>query len=175
MAYSETEILAFLKELGAETTLHRHPPLFTVEDSQGLRGDLPGAHVKNMFIKDKKGGLWLVTCLEHRKIRIKDLEKALSAPRMSFGKPELLWETLGVKPGAVTPLAVINDREAQAVTVVLDRQMMQAEILNCHPLHNEATVTMRAADLRAFFAASGHAPVEVDFDALEALAAAAAT
>ena len=140
MALAEADLMAFLTSLGAASTVHRHPPLFTVEDSQQLRGDIPGAHVKNMFMKDKKGGLWLVSCLEDRKIRIKDLEKVLGAPKMSFGKSDLLWETLGVKPGAVTPLAVINDREAQAVTVVLDAQMMAAEIVNCHPLHNEATI-----------------------------------
>ncbi len=169
----EARLLGFLQELGVESAVHRHPPLFTVEDSQALRGELPGAHVKNMFLKDKSGGLWLVTCLEDRKIRIRDLEKAVGARKMSFGKPELLLETLGVRPGAVTPFAAFNDREARAVTVVLDSALDASEIVNCHPLHNAATLAVPAAGLVRFFEATGHQPVRVDFDALEELARAA--
>ena len=170
MAADEAELTAFLKEIGVAAERHGHPPFHTVEESQALRGAIPGVHVKNMFMKDKKGALWLVTCREDRKIRIKDLEKALGAPRMSFGKPDLLWEALGVKPGAVTPLAILNDRADRRVRLVLDAQLMEAEIVNCHPLHNEATLSMASDGLRAFVAACGHAPIEVDFDALEAAA-----
>lgn len=171
-AAAEAAILDLLAELGVTPTITRHPPLFTVEDSQALRGELPGAHIKNMFMKDKKGGFWLVTCLEERKIRIKDLEKALGAPRMSFGKPDLLWEVLGVRPGAVTPLALMTDREARQVRMVLDKQMLDSEVINAHPLHNEATLTFPTADLKRFVAACGHSPEIIDFDALEQLAAA---
>jgi Ala-tRNA(Pro) deacylase len=163
----EQRLLAFLGTLGIAPVIHRHPPLFTVEDSQALRGELPGAHVKNMFLKDKAGGLWLVTCLEDRRIRIRDLEKALGARKMSFGRPEILWEALGVRPGAVTPFAALNDREARAVTVALDQALVGAEIVNAHPLHNAATLAVPAGALEAFFAATGHEPRLVDFDALE--------
>jgi Ala-tRNA(Pro) deacylase len=107
----ESELYALLDEHGIPYTHHTHPPLFTVEESRALRGELPGGHVKNMFMKDKKGTVWLATCLEDRQIRIRDLEKEIGARNLSFGREGLLWEVLGVRPGAVTPLGLINDRE----------------------------------------------------------------
>ncbi len=167
---TEADLFALLERLDVAFETHRHPPLRTVEESRSLRGDLPGAHVKNMFLKGKKGDLWLVTCLEDRQVRMKDLEKAIGASRLSFGKPELLDERLGVAPGAVTPLAVLNDRE-QRVSLVLDAALADAEIVNCHPLHNEATLTIsgRVSEgdgLAKVFVHSGHRPIVVDFDAL---------
>ncbi|MEM9146039.1 MAG: prolyl-tRNA synthetase associated domain-containing protein [Pseudomonadota bacterium] len=166
----EAELYAFLETHGIDWTHHTHPPLFTVADSQALRGSQPGAHTKNMFLREKKGGLWLVTCLEHRQIRIRDLERTIGAKGCSFGKPELLGEVLGVRPGAVTPFAAFNDRTGR-VRVVLDQQMLEAETLNAHPLHNEATTAIASVDLLRFFRLTGHAPLLIDFDALEALAA----
>lgn len=165
-------LFAFLDTLGIETTTVTHPPLFTVEDSRRLRGTIPGAHTKNLFLKDKKGALWLVTCREDRRIRIRDLEKAIGASKTSFGKPELMLETLGITPGAVTVFALINDREAQRVRVALDRQLMEMSPINAHPLHNEATTAISRENLLRFVEACGHDPVMVDFDALEALEAA---
>ncbi|MEM7270590.1 MAG: prolyl-tRNA synthetase associated domain-containing protein, partial [Pseudomonadota bacterium] len=141
-----------------------------VEDSKEETGHLPGAHTKNLFLKEKKGGYVLTTCLEDRKIRIKHLEKAIGAKRLSFGSADDLMAILGVIPGSVTPFAAFNDRAAPSVRVVLDQQMMEYDVQNFHPLHNEATITVSNTGLRAFFAATGHEPVEVDFDALEALA-----
>lgn len=146
---------------------HAHPPLHTVAESKQLRGEIPGAHVKNMFLKDKKERLWLVTCLESRRIRIRDLEKEVGATKASFGKPELLWEALGLRPGAVSPFGLIND-SARRVTAILDRQMLAVDPINAHPLHNEATTGLSSADFRRFFEIIGHTPVVVDFDALEA-------
>jgi Ala-tRNA(Pro) deacylase len=166
----EAALLAFLDDLGIAYTHHTHPPLFTVEESQELRGQLPGGHCKNLFLKAKKGGLWLAVCLEDRQIRTKHLEKAVGAKRLSFGSAELLGETLGVKPGAVTPFGLINDRQAHAVTLVLDQQMMDHDILYYHPLHNEATIGVSSVDMMRFFEATGHTPTMVDFDALEAQA-----
>ncbi|MEM1382581.1 MAG: prolyl-tRNA synthetase associated domain-containing protein [Pseudomonadota bacterium] len=167
------ELYALLEGAGIAWQHHDHPPLHTVEESQALRGDLPGGHAKNMFLKAKKGGLWLVTCLEHRQIRVRDLEKQIGAKGLSFGKPDLLWDALGVLPGAVTPFGLINDR-AGAVTPVLDRQMLERDPLNFHPLHNEATTAIATADLHRFLDLTGHTPVVADFDALEAQAAARA-
>jgi len=150
---------------------HDHPPLFTVEESRALRGDLPGAHVKNLFLREKSGGLWLVTCLEDRRIRIRDLERAIGAKSTSFAKPDLLREALGVSPGAVTPFAVIND-PGQRVRVVLDHAIVERhDIVNAHPLHNAATTAIATADLARFLELTGHSPIVVDFDALEAKAA----
>lgn len=172
---AETELLRFLIEIGVDHKLHRHVPLFTVEDSKAATGHLPGAHTKNFFLKQKKGGFVLVTCLEDRQIKIKHLEKVIGAKRLSFGSADDLLEVLGVIPGSVTPFAAFNDREARSVRVVLDKQMMEMGVQNFHPLHNAATIAVSNAGLRAFFAATGHQPVEVDFDALEDQASAAET
>jgi Ala-tRNA(Pro) deacylase len=163
----EAELYALFREHGIAWTHHTHPPLHTVEESRALRGDLPGAHVKNMFLKDRKGQLWLVTCLEDRQIRIRDLEKEIGAQKCSFGRPDLLWEALGLLPGAVSPFGLINDPERR-VRVVLDRQMLGHDPINAHPLHNEATTALPSADFRRFFSLTGHEPLIVDFDALEA-------
>ncbi len=164
----QAELYALFETHGIGYRHNTHPPLHTVEESKELRGDLPGAHVKNMFLKDKKGRFWLVTCLEHRKIRIRDLEKQVGAAKASFGKPEALWDMLGIRPGAVSPFGLINDPDHH-VHVVLDQQMLEVDPINAHPLHNEATTTVSATDFRKFFSVTGHDPVIVDFDALEAL------
>lgn len=166
----EAELYAFLRELGVTWRHHTHPPLRTVEESRALRGEMPGAHVKNMFLKDKRGGLYLATCLEDRRIRIRDLERAVGAKGMSFGKPDLLAEVLGVLPGAVTPFALLNDRERR-VRFLIDEALRAHDLVNVHPLHNEATTAIALADLDRFLAATGHAAEPVDFDRLEALAA----
>ncbi len=169
---AEQALAAFLEAQGISYVRHSHPPLFTVEDSKELRGDLPGAHTKNLFMLDKGKSPWLATCYEHRRIRIKDLEREVGAKGLSFGKPEKLKEHLGVTPGAVTPLGLFNDMEARQVTFILDRQLLDEDPINCHPLHNEATLGIPRDGLMAFFRATGHEPLLVDFDALEAKAAA---
>lgn len=164
----EAELYALLEVHGIDYTHHTHPPLFTVEESRALRGELPGGHVKNMFMKDKKGTVWLATCLEDRQIRIRDLEKEIGAKNLSFGREDLLWEVLGVRPGAVTPFGLINDRERR-VCVVLDTGLMAHDPLNFHPLHNEATTTIPRDGFLKFLSLTGHEPLMVDFDRLEEL------
>ena len=164
MAATPEDLFAFLEELGIETTTVTHPPLHTVEESRALRGDLPGAHIKNLFFKDKKGALFLVTCLEDRRVDIKALGKAIGAARLSFGKPDLLFEVLGVRPGAVTPFALVNDREEpRRVTFALDAALRDSETIHAHPLHNEATTAISWAGLATFVAACGHEITFVDF------------
>jgi Ala-tRNA(Pro) deacylase len=163
---TEDTLLARLADLGIAVTLYRHPPVFTVEESQSLRGEQPGAHCKNMFLKAKSGDLVLVTCREDRMMRIRDLEKEIGLRKLSFGKPDLLNEVLGVQPGSVTPMALFNDH-AHRLRFVLDAQMMQEDVLNCHPLHNAATIAISTADVLRCAEASGHTPMLVDFDSLE--------
>lgn len=163
MLASPQDLLQRLDDLGIETTTHRHPPLFTVEESRALRGDLPGGHCKSLFLKDKRSQLWLVVMLEDRKADLKWLARHLDAGRLSFARPELLYEVLGVTPGAVTPFGLINDRDHRA-KVLLDAAMMRYDILNYHPLTNEATTAIRSEDLRRFIADCGHEVEEVDFD-----------
>ncbi|MEM9724075.1 MAG: prolyl-tRNA synthetase associated domain-containing protein [Pseudomonadota bacterium] len=175
LAWDEERLLAFLDGLGVAWAIHRHPPLHTVAESQRLRGELPGAHVKNMFLKGAKGELWLVTCLEDRRVHIRDLEKTLGARKMSFGKPELLLARLGVAPGAVTPLAMIGARppasDEKPVHLAMDGALLEAAQVNCHPLHNEATITLAAKDLLRALRHADCAPLILDFDVLEAQAA----
>ncbi len=164
MSATPEQLLARLDALGIVTTTHRHPPLFTVEESKRLRGALPGAHCKSLFLKDKKGALWLLVALEDRQVDIKALRRMLGAKgSLSFGKPELLLEVLGVTPGSVTPFGLIND-ESQRVTVVLERAMLTRDPLNYHPLTNEATTAIAAGDLLRFIENCGHQPMILDLD-----------
>ncbi len=165
MAATREQLLARLDNLGIATTTHDHPPVFTVEEAKRHCGHLPGGHCKSLFLKDKKKRLWLVVTLDHRRVDLKALAKAIGAARLSFGQPELLNAMLGVAPGSVTPFALINDREIR-VSVVLDRAMMDMALLNYHPLNNDATTTLSPEGLLAFIAWCGHRPRYVDFDAL---------
>ena len=161
MPATPAQLLARLDALGIASETARHPPVFTVEEARRHCAHLPGAHCKSLFLKDKKGRLWLVVTLDHRRVDLKALQGALGAARLSFGKPELLMEVLGVSPGAVTPFGLINDPDARIV-VVLDAEMMAAKLLNYHPLSNDATTRLTPADLRRFIAACGHRAVELD-------------
>ncbi len=155
---SSQDLFARLAELGIETRTVEHPPLFTVEDSQALRGDIPGGHTKNLFLKDKKGNLFLVVVEEEARVDLKSLHGPLgAASRLSFGSAELLEEVLGVKPGAVTAFGPVNDTQGR-VTVVLDAELMAHAEINCHPLVNTATTTIRSDDLLRFLRATGHEP-----------------
>jgi len=168
MPATPDDLFAFLAELGIETTTVTHPPLHTVDESKALRGDLPGAHIKNLFLKDKKGRLFLLTCLENRTVNMKTLDKAIGSARLSFGKPDLLWETLGVKPGAVTPFSLINDRgDSQKVTFALDSALQKSDVIHAHPLHNEATTAISSDGLAKFIDACGHSALPVNFEALD--------
>ena len=168
---AEARLLAFLDEIGVEWTLHRHAPIFTVEEATAETEALPGVHTKNLFLKAKNGELLLVSCRSDRRIRIADLEKAVGARRLSFGSPELLMEALGVRPGSVTAFALFNDR-ARRVRPILDAQMLREAPLNFHPLHNAATLSVSLEGYRAFLSALDRTAEEVDFDTLEAKAAA---
>lgn len=168
---AEAALLRFLDGIDVAYALHRHAPIFTVEESKAATGHLPGAHTKNLFLKEKKGGLVLVTCLEDRRVRIRDLEKAIGAKRLSFGSADLLREVLGVEPGSVTPFALFNDRAERRVRMVVDAEMTTIDPQNFHPLHNEATIAVSPAGLDRFFAATGHGAERLDFAPLEASAA----
>jgi len=148
-------LLARLDSLSIAHRTYTHPPVFTVEEAKSLRGTLPGGHCKSLFLKDKKGGLWLVVALEECRVDLKALADALGAPRFSFGSAELLYEMLGVTPGSVTPFAAINDA-ARRVTVVLQQAMLARDPLNYHPLENTRTTAIAPDDLVRFLDACGH-------------------
>ena len=157
MPATREDLLARLAELAIATETVEHPAVFTVAQSCVLERRLRGGHTKNLFLKDKKDRLFLVVALGHAQIDLKTLHKRLGSDRLSFGKPELLMEVLGVPPGSVTPFALINDL-AQRVTVILDADMMRHERLNFHPLENTATTNIAREDLVRFLRACGHEP-----------------
>jgi len=156
MPKTEAELLAFLADLGIAVSTKRHPPLYTVADSQALRGEITGGHTKNLFLKDKKDNFFLVTVGEDAVVDLKQIHQLIgAASRVSFGKPEMLMELLGVTPGAVTVFGVINDT-ANKVRLVLDQDLMEHAVINAHPLTNEATTSIAATDLIRFVEATGH-------------------
>ena len=158
MPATPEDLFAYLDRLGIKHSTVSHPPLFTVEQSQALRGQIPGGHTKNLFLKDKKDAVFLVVAQEDAKIELKGLHRVLGASgRFSFGSADLLRELWGVEPGAVTPFGAINDTGGR-VTVVLDAQMMRHDVLNCHPLVNTRTTSIARNDLIKFLEATGHAP-----------------
>jgi len=157
MAAGRQELVAWLDDLGIATATHQHVELFSVEEARALRGEIPGAHSKNLFLKSKKGSLWLVVALETTRVDLTVLSKSLRCGRFSFGSADLLHQTLGVEPGSVTPFALINDTVRQ-VRIILDHGLMTHENLNFHPLDNTATTTIARDDLIAFLEACGHTP-----------------
>jgi Ala-tRNA(Pro) deacylase len=162
--FDDTALFARLDALGIRHQTVDHPPLYTVEQSRALRGDLPGAHIKNLFLRDKKRRMWLVTVLESRDMDLKALRPRIGAQgNLSFGNPDLLMAHLGVIPGAVTPFAVINDR-AGDVSMVLDKALLTGGVVNAHPLRNDRTTAIGPDDLMKFLDAEGHAPLILDFD-----------
>lgn len=158
MPKTPDELLAFLDGLGISVSTIRHPPLFTVAESQSLRGEIAGGHTKNLFLKDRKDACFLVTVEEEAVVDLKTIHNLIGASgRVSFGKPDLLMELLGVLPGAVTVFGAINDSQGR-VKIILDEELMREETINAHPLTNEATTSIRRDDLLAFLEATGHRP-----------------
>ncbi|MCK0197858.1 prolyl-tRNA synthetase associated domain-containing protein [Ancylobacter sp. 6x-1] len=153
------DLFARLAALGIAVSTVEHAPVFTVAESQALLDTLPGGHTKNLFLKDKKGQLFLVVVEETARVDLKSLHGPLgAASRLSFGSAELLEEVLGVKPGAVTAFGPVNDTQGR-VKVVLDAELMEHAVLNCHPLVNTATTAIAREDLVRFLRETGHEPV----------------
>ena len=146
-----------LAALGIEQRTIEHAPVFTVEESTVLDREIPGGHTKNLVLKDHKDRLFLVIAHAHTRVDLKALSKAIGAGRLSFGRAELLMETLGVTPGSVTAFALINDRNSR-VCAILDEALMAFETINCHPLENCATTNIARDDLLRFIRACGHDP-----------------
>ncbi len=159
---SPQQLFAKLDALGIAQHTFEHPPVFTVDEAKTLRGNLPGHHIKNLFLRNKKEEMWLVVALEDRAIDLRRLGEILGAGRLSFGSPERLRRHLGVDPGSVTPFALVND-ETHVVKLALDRGLTEGGPINAHPLVNTMTTAIAAADLLRLFEATGHTPVWLDF------------
>lgn len=167
MPATESELLSLLKKLNIETKTFRHDALHTVEQSQVLRGEIPGGHCKSLFLKDKKNNFILVVMEEDRQLDMKVLFKSdhLNVGRLSFASPDRMVDMLGVTPGSVTPFCLINVTHKDLI-IVLDKKMLEHDYLNYHPLHNEATTTIHRQDLLKFIDHFGFKPIVIDFDQL---------
>jgi Ala-tRNA(Pro) deacylase len=155
--FSPEQLLAYLDELGIGHQTVDHPPVFTVDEAKLLRGSLPGGNCKSLFLRNKKGRMWLVVVQEDHRVDLARLGASLGAGRLSFASPERLMEHLAVIPGAVTPLAVVNDH-AGMVEVAVAKALLAEERLNFHPLVNDRTTTIASSDLVKFLEATDHPP-----------------
>ncbi len=162
------DLLSALTGLDVAHTTHDHPAVFTVGEGEDLKRAIPGAHTKNLFLKDAKGQLWLISAEGHTAIDLKRLHTVIGSGRLSFGSPQLMGEVLGVTPGSVTAFGLINDT-ARRVRFVLDRKLDEADLVNFHPLTNTATTTVTRDGFRTFLAAVGVTPLVVDFVAMSVI------
>lgn len=165
MTASPDDLFAYLDRLGIAHSTVWHEPLFTVEQSAVLKAEMPGAHTKNLFLKDKDGQIVLIAAEAHNALRLNQLHKLIGTARLSFGAPELMTEVLGVVPGSVTAFALMNDT-AGRVRFLVDRVLAGADVVNFHPLVNTGTTAVSQADFRRFVEATGHGFEVVDFSAL---------
>ncbi len=165
---TRNDLLRFLAETGIEAVTHDHPAVFTVDEGADIKARIAGAHTKNLFLKDAKGQLWLISAEGHAAIDLKRLHHVIGSARLSFGSAVLFQETLGVTPGSVTAFGLFNDRERR-VRFVLDRTLAEAPLVNFHPLTNTATTTVSGEGLRRFLAAIGVRPMVVDFAAMSVI------
>ena len=168
MFFKKNDLYKILRNLNINFTEYNHSPLFTVEDSQNLRGKITGAHTKNLFLKDKKGLLILLTCQEDAIINLKKIRSSLGVKNLSFAKEDLLMKYLGVLPGAVSPLGLINDRTL-SIVLYLDKNLFDAQTINFHPLINTTTINLSFDDFIKFCDHTNHKPKILDIEKNEVL------
>jgi Ala-tRNA(Pro) deacylase len=164
MPATRADLFAFFDAHGIAHRTCEHPPVFTVDEGHDIKAAMPGGHTKNLFLKDKKGQLWLISALGETRIDLKSLPAKIGAARLSFGSEARLFEALGVRPGSVTAFALINDPQHK-VRFVVDAALMEADPVNFHPLENTATTALSQAGFRKFLATLGVQPSIVDLRA----------
>ena len=162
---TRSDLIAFFDAHAIAHDTTDHPAVFRVGEGEGIKDDIPGAHTKNLFLKDAKGRLWLISAQDDTAIDLKRLHTVIGSARLSFGSAEPMEQALGVTPGSVTAFGLINDVERR-LTFVLDRRLAQAERVNFHPLTNTATTGVSREGFAAFLAALGVTPIVVDFAAM---------
>ena len=165
MPATREELFSKLDELGIVHETYEHAPVFTVEESVEIKSKMPGGHSKNLFLKDKAGDFFLICALSDTPIKINKLHPVLGCKRLSFGKPEALHEKLGVTPGSVTLFSILNDNKCD-VTLIIDKRLTDHEVVNFHPLLNDATTAISSKDMIAFAKATGHDPMIIDLASL---------
>lgn len=161
-AATSADVEARLESLNITFATVSHPPMFTVKDSKSHRINNPGGYSKNLFLRNKKGRMCLVTLQEDREINLRALGEMVGLGRVSFASAERLMLYLGVIPGAVTPLAVINDKSLR-VSAYIDAALLEQNPLHFHPCDNTQTTTLTADDLMRFMQACDHHPQILQF------------
>ena len=156
------ELFALLDKLGIEFENHDHRPVFTVEEGQDIKAKIAGGHSKNLFLKDKDGAFFLICALGETQIRLNQVHKSAGCARLSFGSEEFLWEKLGVRPGSVTLFSLINNNPP-SLTLILDAAIFDNEIINFHPLLNNATTSIKSHDIVKFVKHWGGVVMIADF------------
>ena len=146
---TKTDLLQLLRGKSIDFQIHQHEPLFTVEDSENLRGEIDGSHSKNLFLKNKKNSFFLLSCDENAKVDLKKFSLSINAKNLSFANEKYLEKYLGIKPGSVSPFALLNDRE-NIVEFYLDEKITKSEIINFHPLVNTTTISIKTNDFINF-------------------------
>ena len=146
---TKLNLFDLLRGKALDFQIHDHEPLFTVEDSENLRGEIVGAHTKNLFLKNKKNNFFLFSCDENARVDLKHFSKSIDAQNLSFANEKYLLEHLGIKPGSVSPYALLNDTE-NIVSFYLDEKLAKSEIINFHPLINTTTITIKTKDFIGF-------------------------
>ncbi len=164
MPATPEHLYARLAALGIGYATTKHRPVFTVEEGADLKAAMPGGHSKNLFLKDKKGALFLLSALGDTQIDLNAVSKLIGAGRFSFANADLLMQHLGVTPGSVTLFALINDPDGK-VRLILDEALFGCDLVNFHPLSNDATTAISPADMAKFARATGHEPIRLAFDA----------
>ena len=162
MPATPQDLYGLLDRIGVEHRTLEHEAVFRVEEGLQIKAALPGGHTKNLFLKDAKGQLWLISALGETRIDLKALPTVIGSAKLSFGKEEILWEALGVRPGSVTLFAMINDTDHK-VRLVLDRALLDHQMVNFHPLANTATTAVSCEGMMRFVQALGIEPLIVDF------------
>ena len=146
---TKTDLFELLSVNNKDFQIHDHDPLFTVEDSEKLRGEIKGAHTKNLFLKNKKNNFFLFSCDENAKVDLKQFSKSIDAKNLSFANAEYLEKFLGIKPGSVSPFALLNDKD-NVVKFYLDEELFNSEIINFHPLINTTTISIKTVEFINF-------------------------
>lgn len=158
------QLFAILDELEIKYEVFNHKPIFTVAEGLDMERNIPGLHCRNLFIRDKKGKMFLVVAANETKVNMKELQTKLECGRLSFGSHDRLWQYLGIRTGSVCPFCIINDK-AGDVEIILDEYMMNAELVNYHPLDNSMTMGLTPQDLIKFIKHTGHEPRTMDIAA----------
>ena len=146
---TKSDLFELLRAKGLDFQIHDHDPLFTVEDSENLRGEIKGSHTKNLFLKNKKNNFFLFSCDENAKVDLKLFSKSINAKNLSFANEKYLQEYLGIKPGSVSPYSLLNDKDS-LVKFYLDEKLVKSEIINFHPLINTTTITLKTSEFINF-------------------------